>query len=176
MTMKFYLIITAITILLSSCLKQSIPDAMLGISGKQNKITATLSYEINGNLVSVSVDDADHQDPSSYTLECVKSNGYVLDAITNFGEFTFTFFTDSLKVGSYNYPSNSGGIYVTDFQGPEFVYYPTDNMNFNVTTYKDGHISGNFSGMLTPKVNNIYGAPSSVSIKNGSFNNVPIVY
>jgi hypothetical protein len=174
--MKFYLIIAAITILLSSCLKQSIPDAMLGISGKQNKITATLSYEINGNLVTVSVDDADHQAPGLHTLDCVKSNGYVLSAITDFGEFTFTFFTDSLKVGSYNYPSNSGGIYVTDFQGPEFVYYPTDNMNFNVTTYQDGHISGNFSGVLTPKVNNIYGAPSSVLIKNGSFKNVPVFY
>jgi len=60
MIMKFYLIITAIAILLSSCLKQSIPDAMLGIS-KQTKITATLRYEINGNLVSISVDDADRQ-------------------------------------------------------------------------------------------------------------------
>ena len=176
MTMKFFLIITAITILLSSCLKQSIPDAMLGISGKQNKITATLSYEINGTLATVSVDDADHQLPGGRMLECVKSSDYVLTAITDHGEFTFTFFTDSLKVGSYNYPSNWGGIYVTDFQGPEFVYYPTDNMNFNVTTYQDAHISGNFSGVLTPKVNNIWGAPSSVVIKNGSFKNIPVFY
>ncbi|TMI78107.1 MAG: hypothetical protein E6H10_17775 [Bacteroidetes bacterium] len=176
MIMKFYLIATAIPILLSSCLKQSIPDAMLGTS-KHTKITATLSYEINGNLVNVSVDDADNQASNFHTLECVKLNGYYnLSAITDFGEFTFNFFTDSLKVGSYNYPTNSGGIYVTDFHGPNFVYYPMDKMNFNVTTYEAGHISGNFSGVLTPQVNNIWGAASSVTIKNGSFKNVPIFY
>jgi hypothetical protein len=146
---------------------------MLGISGKKDKITATLSYEINGTLVSVSVDDADHQLPGFRRLSCEKSNGYVLEAISDtYGEFTFTFATDSLKVGSYNYPSISGGIYVTDFQGPEFVYYPTDYMNFNVTSYKDGQISGNFSGVLTPKPNDMWGAASSVSVTNGSFNNV----
>lgn len=175
--MKFYLIIAAITFFLSSCLKRSIPDAMLGIS-KQKKLTATLSYEVNGNLMSISVDDADHQDPNFRTLACVKSNTYYyVDAIGDpFGEFTFNFYTDSLKVGSYNYPSNSGGIFVADWPGPAFVYYPTDNMNFNVTTYQDGHISGNFSGVLTPKPNDIWGTPSSILIKNGSFKNVPVVY
>ncbi|MEJ0103991.1 MAG: hypothetical protein WDO19_16130 [Bacteroidota bacterium] len=174
--MKFYLIITAVTILLSSCLKQSIPDAMLGTSGKKTRITATMSYEINGNLVTISVDDADHQGPGIHTLECVKSNGYVLSAVSGYGEFVFTFLTDSLKVGSYNYPAAWGPTYVTDFQGPQYVYNPTDNMNFDVTQYKDGHISGNFSGQLTPMINGVYGVPSSVLIKNGSFNNVPIVY
>jgi len=179
MIMKFYLIITAITVLLSSCLKQSIPDAMLDSSGKQNKITATMSYEINGNLVTITVDDADNQGPGIHTLECSKTNGngYIFDAIGSSGEFIFTFFTDSLMVGRYDYPSTWGPMYVTDFQGaPLFVYNPTDIMSFDVTAYKDGHISGNFSGKLTPKPNDIYGVPSSVSIKNGSFNNVPIVY
>jgi len=176
MIMKFYLIAAAITILLSSCLKQSIPDAMLGTS-KHTKITATLSYEINGTLINVSVDDADNPTSNFHTLECVKSNSYYyLYAITDFGEFTFDFFTDSLKVGSYSYPINSGGIYVTDFHGPNYVYYPTDKMNFNVTTYEGGHISGIFSGVLTPKPNDIWGAASSVTIKNGSFKNVPIIY
>jgi len=177
MTKKFYLIITAITVLLSSCLKQSIPDAMLGISGKQTKITATMRYEINGTLVSISVDDADHQGPGVHTLECIKSNGYVLSAIGSSGELVFTFLTDSLKVGSYNYPSAWGATYVTDFQGsPQYIYSPTDNMNFDVTLYKDGHINGNFSGQLTPMRDNIYGASSSVSITNGTFTNIPIVY
>jgi hypothetical protein len=176
MFMKFCLISIAITILLSSCLKQSIPDAMLSTSGK-HKITATLSYEINGNLVTVSVDDADHQGPGIHMLECVKSNGYILSAVSFTGELVFTFFTDSLKVGSYSYPGNLGPTYVTDFQGkPCYFYYATDNMNFNVTNRQDRYISGNFSGRLTPMPNNVPGVPSSVSITNGSFNNVPIVY
>ncbi|MES1197692.1 MAG: hypothetical protein ABUL41_00255 [Chitinophagaceae bacterium] len=179
--MKIYLIITTIAISLSSCLKQSISDAMLGTS-KKTSITATLSYEINGNLVSITVNDVDNQPPGFRTLYCEKSNGYLLSAVSNSGELVFTFLTDSLKVGSYNYPGNWGPTYVTDFQGrPQYVYSSTDNMSFNVTTYKDGHISGNFSGRLTPLIsagnpNNIYGTPGSVLIKNGSFNNVPIVY
>jgi hypothetical protein len=177
MTKQFYLIIAAMTLLLSSCLKQSIPDAMLGRSGKQNKVAATLRYEINGTLVTISVDDADNQGPGLHTLECVKSNVYNLNAVSSSGEFVFTFLTDTLKVGSYNYPPGSGGIYVTDFQGtPVYVYSATDNMNFEVTQYKDGHISGTFSGLLTPGINNSYGLSSSVTITNGSFTNVPIVY
>jgi hypothetical protein len=180
--MKFHLMLVAITILLSSCFKQSIADAMLNTPGKQNKITATLSYEINGNLVAISVDDADHQGAGSRRLSCEKSGGYVLSALGNSGDFVFTFYTDSLKVGNYRYTTNYGAEYVTTFQGyPEYVHGPTDYMNFNVTTYNNGHISGNFSGQLTPAIaqgypNNVYGTPGSVLIKNGSFTNIPIIY
>jgi hypothetical protein len=174
--MKSFLIVTAITIFLSSCLKQSIPDAMLGNSNK-HKIAASLSYEINGNLVSISVDDADNQEPGYHKLECVKSNGYILGAISSTGDFVFTFFTDSLKVGIYDYPSAWGETYITTFQGvPQFIKYPTDNMNFNLTSHENGHISGSFSGKLTPKPDNVYGYPGSVVITNGSFKNIPVRY
>jgi hypothetical protein len=54
-------------------------------------------------------------------------------------------------------------------------------MDFNITSYKDGRISGNFSGQLSPLVYqgyyaNTYGTFGSVLIKNGSFNNVPVIY
>ena len=183
MMMKFYLTIAAISIVLSSCLKQSIADAMLNRSGQQaNNITASLSYEINGKLVKISVEDADHQAPTYRRLSCEKSVGYVLSGAGSEGAIVYTFFTDSLKVGSYNYPSNFGPLYVTDFKGvPQYVYGPTDHMNFTVTSYKDGHISGNFSGQLTPAViagypDNVYGTSGSVLIKNGSFSNVPVIY
>ena len=177
--MKFYLILITITILLPSCFKQSIADAMLD-SGEQKKITATLSYEINGTPVTVSVKDADNQGLYP-TLQCEKSNVYVLGCSNN--DFVFTFYTDSLKVGNYKYISSYGPMYVVTFSGaPDYVAGPTDNMNFNITSYKDGHISGNFSGQLTPVIsqqnypNNVYGVYGSVLIKNGSFNNVPVVY
>lgn len=179
--MKFYLTIAAVTVFLSSCLKQSIADAMLGDSGKQTT-TATLSYEISGNLVSISVEDADNQGGGFRRLECVKSGSYILSGVSSSGDFVFTFYTDSLKVGNYKYTSNYGPMYVTTFEGkPQYVYGPTDNMNFTVTSYKDGHISGNFSGQLTPAIipgypDNVYGIPGSVVIKNGSFNNVPVFY
>ena len=103
--MKFYLVTLVTAILFSSCLKQSIPDAMLGTqnSGGQGGPTATLSYYVNGNLEKLSVSDADSQDPNYYTLGCTKSNGYNFDALTDAGEFTFTFYSDSLVAVSYTH-------------------------------------------------------------------------
>lgn len=178
MTRKLYLILAAviISLSLSSCLKQSIADAMLNPSG-QKQVTATLSYEINGSQVNISVEDADRQPPGNRRLYCEKSNGYLFSGVGNSGDFVFTFFTDSMKVGNYKYVGSYGPMYVTTFQGrPQYVYAASDNMNFNVTSFQDGHISGNFSGQLTPSANPGYGTVGSVVIKNGSFNNVPIYY
>ncbi|QEC68897.1 hypothetical protein FRZ67_16860 [Panacibacter ginsenosidivorans] len=173
--MKFYCTTIIAILLFSSCLKQSIPDAMLG---KHGGGTATLSYEFNGEAVNISVPDADNQMPGNYKLACTKSGFYYLEAIGG-GEFAFTFFTDSLTVGNYKY--TSGDIFVTDYNNhPSFVHYPGDNINFNITSYSNGHISGNFSGVLTPLITpgtpDIYGTQGSVLITNGSFENVPVFY
>jgi hypothetical protein len=180
MAMKFYVTLFAVTILLPSCFKKSIADAMLNSAKGE---TATLSYEINGTPVTISVKDADNGLGGYYTLSCQKSNGYNLNGISNYGEFTFTFYTDSLKAGNYKYTSlYYSGMYITDFQGqPCYIAEATDNMNFTITSYKDGRINGNFTGQITPAVmqgpyGNVYGASGSVVIKNGTFSNVPVVY
>ncbi|HEV7330673.1 MAG TPA: hypothetical protein VGN63_06515 [Flavisolibacter sp.] len=181
MTMKVYLLLAACTALLSSCLKHSIEDAMLNGSGSQST-TATLRYEINGNPVTLSVKNAGNQAVGSRTLYCEKAVGYVLSGVSSAGEFVFTFYTDSLMVGNYSYTSNLGPLFVTTFEGkPQYVYGPSDHMNFSVTSHKDGRISGKFSGQLTPAIvpgypNNVYGTPGSVLIRNGSFDNVPVFY
>jgi hypothetical protein len=183
--MKFYLIATVVMIFLSSCLKESIPDAMLASknSGGQAKTTATLSYEINGNAVNISVDDADNQDLYYYKLGCKKNPGYyALQGLSNSGEITFSFYTDSLTVGNYKYIGTYGDMFFTDYNGTnEYVHAPSDSMRFNITSYNNGYISGNFSGVLTPLIipstfNNIFGTPGSVLITNGSFENVPVFY
>lgn len=182
MIMRFYLLLASITIFLSSCLKQSIADAMLNPSGKQ-ATAATMSYEINGTPVKIIGRLTGNPGANYYTLECEKAGGYVLSGVLDSGfDIVFTFFTDSLKIGNYKYTSNYGPMYVTTFEGrPQYVYGPTDNMSFTVTSYKEGHISGNFSGQLTPSIsqgypNNVYGSLGSVSIKNGIFTNVPVIY
>jgi hypothetical protein len=63
----------------------------------------------------------------------------------------------------------------------EYVHAATDSMSFNITSYSHGHISGNFSGQLTPlvtasSINNTHGAPGSVLITNGTFHNVSVFY
>ena len=178
---KSYLATVVMAILVTGCLKQSIPDAMLS-SGK-HATTATLSYKINGTAVNLSVADADNQGATSYTLGCSKYQGYYnLDALTSSGEFTFSFYTDSLIAGNYKYTSGYGDMFFIDNNNTdEYVHAPSDSMSFNITSYSNGHISGNFSGVLTPLVNsgpinNVYGISSSVFITNGSFQNVPVFY
>ena len=182
--MKLFLVTAVIAILLSACLKQSIPDAMIAKenSGGQGDVTATLSYKVNGNAVNISVPDAESQDTNYYTLGCSKSAGYNLDALSSSGEITFTFGSDSLTIGNYIYTGNYGDMYFLSYNGQdEYAHVPSDSMSFNITSYKNGLISGNFSGQLTPLIsagnpNNTYGVPGSVLITNGSFQNVPVFY
>lgn len=177
-TMKFYCTTIIAILLFSSCLKQSIPDAMLG---KHKSGAATLNCEINGSPVRISVNDADNQNRDYYTLGCSKSGYYILDALTGNGELTFSFYTDSLTTGNYKYTGNFGDNFITDYNNsPSFVHNINDSMSFNITSYTNGHISGNFSGQLTPLISsgstNIWGTPGSVLITNGSFENVPVFY
>lgn len=182
--MKFYLIVAATAILLASCLKQSIPDAMLGKgSGTGANATATLSYKLNGNPVNITVTDAGNQDPNNYTLGCSKSAGYYsLSGLSDAGETSFLFFTDSLTTGVYTYTANYGDMFFISYNGEnEFVHGPTDSLSFTITSFNNGYISGSFSGQLTPydldsNSNGTYGPFGSVLITNGSFKNVPVFY
>src|SRR4029077_15885221 len=111
--MKQLLIAFLMILFLSSCLKQSIADAMIA----QNSATqhgnapgvATMTYLINGNTVTTSVNDPDSQSPYSFQLGCSKifypgatNPLYNIDCISTSGELTFTFGTDSLSVGHYS--------------------------------------------------------------------------
>lgn len=182
--MKFYLVTIVVMTLISSCLKQSIPDAMLAKSSSgQGNTTATLSYEINGISVKISVADADHQSLYPYyTLGCTKNPGYYsLSGVSSTGEFTFSFYTDSLTVGNYKHTGSYGEMFITNYNNTaEFIYAASDSMSFNITSYNKGHLSGNFSGALSPMVTagnpNTYGSPGSVLITNGSFKNIPVFY
>ncbi len=190
--MRQLLVAFLMIIFLSSCLKQSIADAMIA---EQNSGTrggsgvATMTYTINGNTVTTSVNNPDHQDPTVYQLGCGKtvypgtnSTVYSLDCLSNSGEMAFTFGTDSLTIGDYEYNGIYGDLFILSYNGEdEFVHDPTDFIRFNVTSYSQGHISGTFSARLTPMItagnpNNTYGAVGSVLITNGSFKNVPVFY
>jgi hypothetical protein len=178
--MKFFLIIIATGILFSSCLKQSIPDAMLNSQNGGN-VTATISYKVNGNPVSLTVADANSQDSLYYTLGCIKQPGgsYLLDALTNTGEFTFYFLTDTLKPGNY-YINGHLDLFIMEYNGTNgYLYAATDSIGFTITSNNKGHINGTFSGRLSPLLdanNNTYGTPGSVVITDGSFQNIPVLY
>ncbi len=178
--MKYYLVTIIVVFFFSSCLKQSIPGAMLAAknSGGPAKITATLSYEVNGNAVNISVNDADKQNPNSFTLGCSKLDYYALTGLSTSGEFAFVFYTTTLTTGHYDFTGAFGDFYMLRYNGTdEYVHANSDSLSLNITSYANGHINGNFSGVLTPMLDansNTFGTPSSVSITNGSFKNVPV--
>jgi hypothetical protein len=192
--MRQLLIAFLMIIFLSSCLKQSIADAMIadehsGTQGGNAPGVATMTYVINGNTVTTSVNDPDNQMPTGYQLGCSKTlypgtnnSIYSLDCLSASGELAFTFGTDSLTVGNYSYTGIYGDMFVLSYNGTdEFVHDLSDSISFNITSYSKGHISGNFSGRLTPMItagnpNNIYGSPGSVLITKGSFKDVPVFY
>ena len=191
--MRKLLFVILVIIFLSSCLKQSIADAMIANqnSGSQggSPSVATMTYTVNGSTVTNSVNHPDSQSPTAYQLGCSKtiypgtnSTVYTLDCLSATGEFAFTFFTDSLNVGNYSYTGIYGDMFFLSYNGTdEFVHDPADSMSFNVTSYIKGHISGNFSGRLTPMVmagypTNTYGTPGSILITKGSFKDVPVFY
>ena len=186
--MKQLLPVFLITLFLSSCLKQTIADAMLADSEAQVGV-ATMSYEVNGNTITTSVKDPDSQSPTAYQLGCSKTLYYgttipiySLDFLSTSGDMGFIFYSDSLSVGHYALNGSYGDTFVLNYYNTaEFVHDLSDSISFNITSYSHGHISGNFSGRLTPMItagnpNNTYGAPGSVLITNGSFKNVPVFY
>ena len=192
--MRRLLIAFLVIISQSSCFKQSISDAMIasqnsGTRGGSSPGVATLTYAVNGNIVITTVNDPDSQSPTSYQLGCSKtvypgtnSTVYSLDCLGTSGEMGFTFFTDSLTVGNYTYTGMYGDMFILSYNGTdEFVHDPADSISFNVTSYSNGHISGNFSGRLTPMIMagnpyNTYGNPGSILITKGSFKDVPVFY
>jgi hypothetical protein len=186
--MRQLLIAFLAVICLSSCLKQSIADAMIADQNPGSKAVATLTYDINGNTVTTSVSDPDSQTSTDYQLETSKtlypgtnSTVYIFDCLSTSGELTFIFITDSLTVGHYSYLGSYGDMFILSYNGQdEFAHDPADSISFNVTSYNKGHISGNFSGVLTPMIvagfPNTYGTPGSVLITKGSFQDVPVFY
>jgi hypothetical protein len=182
--MKFYFVAAIISLLFSSCLKQSIADAMLNAkTSSTGGATASLSYELNGNPVKITVANAGRQDPNAYSLGCTKSPSmYSFSGLNTTGETNFLFYTDSLATIKYTYTGNYGDMFFISYNNQdEFVHVASDFLSFTVTSYNNGRISGTFSGQLTPLVsagtiNNNYGTPGSILITNGVFENVPVFY
>src|ERR1700733_11218964 len=145
--------------------------------------TATLSYELNGNPVKITVANAGNQDPNAYMLGVNKSPGlYIFSGLGSTGETNFLFYTDSLTAIKYTCTGNYGDMFFISYNGQdEFVHVESDFLSLTITSCNNGRISGTFSGQLTPiinagAINNTFGNPGSIMITNGVFENVPVFY
>ena len=178
-TMKSLAATITLALFLSSCLKESIPEAM---ANKKNgpKVPASFSFKVNGITKSYSVEDVRMQGSYPYNLSCTKTaNSYDIFGKVEIGSAYFSIYTDSLSVGNYSYPTARGGA-DTGYL-PFYIYAPTDRISINISSHSNGYISGNFTALLTPvtdagRIPYTYGAPSSIAITEGSFKNVPVFY
>lgn len=149
-------------------------------SGKPKKLTGTFSYQVNGTPVNLTIEDVDNTVANDHQLECVKTNQlYTLTAGAGQGDFEFIFLTDTLKLQTYQFTAAIfGPWYVMSAGPPQYVYSASDYVSFTITSYSNKHISGNFSGRLTPQLSAgtpvIWGTSGSTVITNGSFTNVPV--
>jgi hypothetical protein len=184
--MKSYLVLIVTSVFFASCLKQSIPDAMLAARRESTGGgTATLSYEVKGVPVQISVPDAANQPPGYRTLSCIKDAGsgyYALSGVSSIGEIAFLFYTDTLILGDYTYNGSYGEQFFTSYNNEnQYTVVATDYLTFSITSYENSRISGNFSGQLTPMISDgnggfEYGPYSSTKITKGVFKNVPVFY
>lgn len=174
--------------LASSCLKESIADAMMEKQNGNHPAVATITYEVNGNTVTNSISKPDSQSPTAYQLGCNKTynlNGtsgpYYFGNLGTTGELTFVFATDSLAIGHYSMVGNYD-YFILSYNGTNaYLADPADSIAFNITSSGNGHISGNFLGRLSPLTSqdasgDHFGAPGSIVITKGSFTNVPVFY
>lgn len=110
-TMKSLAATITLALFLSSCLKESIPEAM---ANKKNgpKVPASFSFKVNGITKSYSVEDVRMQGSYPYNLSCTKTaNSYDIFGKVEIGSAYFSIYTDSLSVGNYSYPTARGGRY-----------------------------------------------------------------
>ena len=179
--MKLFVTAALTTLLLTSCLKESISDSLLASTNPATPSgpVATFSYDLNGQHVSY--DEGIYCDrtiisPSTYPTYILGSES------SNGGDFVFTLPTDTLTVADYHYKLSYTGadIYVLSSSlGNCYLNSAGDSVDLNITSYSNGYISGNFSFVLTPALSEgptIFGTPGSVIITNGVFQNMPVVY
>ena len=179
--MKKFLSYLFLIFTLSSCLKQTIPEAMMESEGKKLEASAaSMSYQVNGVEVKNTVSDVENNVIGYRKLYCQKEPyDYLLSFVSSTGEINFWFYTDNLQIKNYVLRGSNGTKFLLYYNNTNgFVRYPSDSLSFNITALDKGRISGNFSGILTPSIvggaPDTYGPAGSISITNGTFKNVPI--
>jgi len=159
-----------------SCEKDSTPDP--------SAVKGRVQYKVNGELVVI-----DHVNMISNQY-CV----FVKTIVGTPGETEYHFAasngqdptvamtvkTDSLQIKNYhlNYDSASPLLFYLKHKGLNASLFSSgDQVDMNITSYKDGLISGTFTATLTPTPDNPAGhEANSIKITEGTISNVDAVY
>jgi len=159
-----------------SCEKNSTPDP--------STVEGRVQYKVNGELVVI-----DHVNMiSNQYCVFVKANvGIPVETEYHFAAsngqdptVAMTIKTDSLQIKNYhlNYDSASPLLFYLKHKGLNASLFSSgDQVDMNITGYKDGLISGTFTATLTPTPDNPSGhEANSIKITEGKINSVAAVY
>ncbi len=146
--------------------------------------SGTFQYKVNGNLVSINNVSID---AGEYVAFAKQLQGTVLahtrylfngqKGVNNI--WIFAIQTDSLTTTSYSLDSTNAGIITTmTFNAQQSaLFYSSDYMNINITSYTNGLISGNFSAKFTPLTGGLkYENRGTTIITDGVFKNIKCIY
>ena len=170
-----------ICVILFSCSKdKNNPDPSQSISG-------SISYKVNGEIMSMNNDNLSSGEGVAFAKQLkgtgLQATRYLLNAQKGVNNVMISAITtDSLHTQSYHYDSTfidgNFTLFTISFNGEiSQVHYNTDYFDFNITSYKDGRISGNFTAKMTPQSGLLdYKNRGSVVITEGKLNNVPVLY
>lgn len=180
--MKIFTIIVFATIFLS-CKKddQNSPDSP--------STPGSISYKVNG--VQVTMDNKNLLSGEGVMFakqlegSVVASTRYLMNAQKGVNNLsTFAIVTDSLKTTNYHYDSaynnKNFGLFMFTVMADgnqSMLYYNSDYLDINITSYKNGRISGTFSAKTTPMKGGLnYDNKGTILITDGKLNNVPVTY
>ena len=182
--MKLLLLISSIVIL-SSCKKGADPN------DQNNPVTpaeGSIEYRVNGNLFTI--DNTKMLDSEYVTIRKewsanIPTTRYIINEQKDANNFmAFTILTDSLLLANYHYDSidqrNNAPTFSFNLGYNGLIsslFFNGDYLDVNISSYKNGRVSGTFTGKATPySFTYGYGIKNSFVITEGKLNNIPVTY
>jgi len=148
----------------------------------------SISYKVNGTLITMDNKNNPSGEGAIFAKQLaplLPQTRYQLNAQKGSGNLLgFTILSDSLHETNYHYDSSIIGnnfvLYTFNlaFNGqPGVIFFKGDKLDITISSYKNGSITGTFSGNLTPIAGAVdYNLRGTLSITEGVINNVPVTY
>lgn len=178
---KIALLFTSVVLLFAfSCKKEN---------GSSLDSTGSIGYKVNGKSYSMSNVNLSNGEGVAFSKQLkgnlISETRYLFNAQKGSNNvILFSIVTDSLKSEKFHYDSASTQQDVLLFLASimadgqqSMLLYGTDYLDIDISSYKNGHVSGSFSGKFTPLANGVdYNNRGTVDISEGKLNNVPVIY
>ncbi|HEY9362745.1 MAG TPA: hypothetical protein VIQ00_05760 [Chitinophagaceae bacterium] len=163
-------------------------------TGPDNSVSGSgsIEYKVNGNLFKI--ENVNIQNGESVVFakqlqgSIIPATRYLLNGQKGVNNFIgFAIVTDSLQSKEYHYDSTlihtgiSKYSFTFDYNGQiAGLFFNGDYFDVNITSYKNGRISGTFNAKFTPLAGAggglNYNSRNSIAVTDGKLNDVQVIY